>query len=118
MAIMLRKIEGAKDLKPDEMKELKIDEVPILLINYQGNLYALSNKCTHLGCKLSKGKLEENIITCPCHGSKFDITSGKLVEWISLWPKFISSFTRMLGLARSLNTYRIIEKDNDLYIEI
>ncbi len=32
---MLRKIEGAKDLKLDEMKELKIDEVPILLINYQ-----------------------------------------------------------------------------------
>ncbi|MDD4363064.1 MAG: Rieske (2Fe-2S) protein [Atribacterota bacterium] len=115
---MLRKIEGAKDLKLDEMKELKIDEVPILLINYQGNLYALSNKCTHLGCKLSKGKLEENIITCPCHGSKFDITNGRLVEWISRWPKLISSLTKALGFARSLSVYQIVEKDNDMYIDM
>src|SRR5690554_5154698 len=115
---MLRKIEGAKDLKLDEMKELKIDEVPILLINYQGNLYALSNKCTHLGCKLSKGKLEENIITCPCHGSKFDITNGRLVEWISRWPKLISSLTKALGFARSLSAYQIVEKDNDMYIDM
>jgi len=101
-----------------EMKEFKIEQFSILLSNYQGKLYALSNKCTHLGCNLSKGKLQENIITCPCHRSKFDITNGKLVEWISLWPKFISSLTKMLGLARSLNTYQIVEEDNDIYIEI
>jgi nitrite reductase/ring-hydroxylating ferredoxin subunit len=115
---MLRKIEGAKNLKIGEMKELKIDGIPILLSNYQGKYYAVRNKCTHLGCKLSKGKLEENIITCPCHGSKFDITNGKLVEWISLWPGFISSLTKTLGLARPLVNYQIVEKDNDLYIEI
>ena len=115
---MLRKIEGVKDLKRGEMKELKIDEIPVLIINYQGKLYAASNKCTHLGCKLSKGRLEENIISCPCHGSKFDITNGKLVEWISRWPRFISALTKTLGLARSLNTYQIVKKDNDVYIEI
>ena len=115
---MLRKIEGAKTLHPGKMKEFKVNEISILLINYQEKLYAVSNKCTHLGCKLSKGTLEENNLTCPCHGSKFDITNGKLVEWISRWPGFISSLTKSLGLARPLVAYKIAEKDNDVYIDI
>ncbi len=115
---MLRKIEGVKELAPGEMKELKIDQFLILLINYQGKFYAVRNKCTHLGCKLSKGKLEGKIITCPCHGSKFDITNGQLVEWISHWPRLVSSLTKTIGLARPLVTYQIVEKDNDFYIEL
>jgi len=51
---MLRKIEGANNLQPGNMKEFKVNEIPVLLINYQEKLYAVSNKCTHLGCKLSK----------------------------------------------------------------
>lgn len=115
---MLRKIEGIKTLQPGTMKEFKINGISILLINYQGKMYAVSNKCTHLGCKLSKGSLEKNILTCPCHGSKFDITSGKLVEWISRWPRLISTLTKSLGLARPLPTYKIVEKDNDIFIDI
>jgi len=62
--------------------------------------------------------LEENNLTFPCHGSKFDITNGKLVEWISRWPRFIGSLTKSLGLARPLVVYKIVEKDNDVYIDI
>ena len=115
---MLRKIEGAKNLQPGKMKEFKVNEISVLLINYQEKYYAVSNKCPHLGCKLSQGILEENNLTCPCHGSKFDITNGKLVEWISRWPRFISLLTKSLGLARSLVAYPIVEKDNDVYIDI
>lgn len=115
---MRRKIEGAKNLQPGEMKEFKVNQISILLIHYKEKYYAVSNKCTHLGCKLSKGTLEENILTCPCHGSKFEITNGKLVEWISRWPRFISSLTKSLGLARPLVVYPIVEKDNDVYINI
>lgn len=115
---MLRKIEEAKKLKSGEMKEFNLNGVSFLLILYQGKYYAVGNKCTHLGCKLSKGKLEENNLSCPCHGSKFDITNGKVVDWISHWPKFISSLTKTLGLARPLVTYKISQKNNDVYIDI
>lgn len=115
---MLKKIDEAKSLQPGEMKEFKVNGVSLLLIHYQEKFYAVSNKCTHLGCKLSKGSLNKKILTCPCHGSKFDITNGKLVEWISRWPKFISSLTKTLGWARSIDAYQIVEKNNDLYIEI
>jgi cytochrome b6-f complex iron-sulfur subunit len=37
----------------------------------EGYFYALSAVCTHLGC-IANWKSEEDIVACPCHGSKFD----------------------------------------------
>ena len=48
----------------------------VLIVNYEGNYYAMGLKCTHMGGDLSKGKLEGKIVTCPRHGAKFDVTSG------------------------------------------
>ncbi len=47
------------------------------VVNANGHLFALSQKCPHLGCRVpfcdSSGRFE-----CPCHGSVFDIGG----EWI------------------------------------
>ena len=67
-----------KDLIPEgSMKAFKIQGKDILVVNYKGSCYAISSKCTHAGGDLSKGVLEGNIIRCPRHGSKFDVTTGK-----------------------------------------
>ena len=58
------------------MKSFVVNGKEILLVNYEGNYYAISNKCTHAEGDLSKGKLEGKIVTCPVHGSKFDVTTG------------------------------------------
>lgn len=36
-------------------------------------IWAVSRKCTHLGCRLNY-KEEENILECPCHQSRFSST--------------------------------------------
>jgi 3-phenylpropionate/trans-cinnamate dioxygenase ferredoxin subunit len=61
------------------MKGFTVAGKEILVVNYQGKLYAIGKICTHAGGDLSKGKLEGNIVTCPRHGSKFDVTTGKNV---------------------------------------
>ena len=52
----------------------------ILVANYGGKYYAIGGKCTHVGGDLSKGKLDGKIVTCPKHGSKFDITTGESIS--------------------------------------
>jgi 3-phenylpropionate/trans-cinnamate dioxygenase ferredoxin subunit len=52
----------------------------ILIANVDGKYYAIGNICTHAGGDLSKGILDGNIVTCPKHGSKFDVTTGKAVS--------------------------------------
>ncbi len=46
------------------------DKYSILIIRGQDQIYALSTKCTHLGCEVL-WRLFENRIYCPCHGSGF-----------------------------------------------
>ena len=39
-------------------------------------IYAINNTCTHRGCRLSDGNLEQETVQCPCHGSLFNIKPG------------------------------------------
>jgi 3-phenylpropionate/trans-cinnamate dioxygenase ferredoxin subunit len=62
------------------MKAYIIKGNNILVFNYNGKYYAIGGKCTHMGGDLSKGKLDGKIVTCPRHGSKFDITTGESIS--------------------------------------
>jgi 3-phenylpropionate/trans-cinnamate dioxygenase ferredoxin component len=62
------------------MKAYTVQDKNILVVNYNGNYYAIGGKCTHMGGDLSKGKLDGKIVTCPRHGSKFDITTGEALS--------------------------------------
>ncbi|HQJ16092.1 MAG TPA: Rieske (2Fe-2S) protein [Candidatus Omnitrophota bacterium] len=53
----------------------------ILLIRKKGSeIYAISNKCPHMGCPLRTGILEGYILTCPCHDWRFDIRTGFFLD--------------------------------------
>ncbi len=57
---------------------LNKDQKVLIVRAREGYFYALSSVCTHLGC-LVNWKSEEEVIACPCHGSKFD-REGKVLE--------------------------------------
>jgi 3-phenylpropionate/trans-cinnamate dioxygenase ferredoxin subunit len=59
------------------MKGVNINGKNILISNIDGQFYAINGTCTHMGGDLTKGKLEGNVVTCPRHGSKFDVKTGK-----------------------------------------
>lgn len=63
--------------------------------------WALSRKCTHLGCKINY--LEEmDILECPCHQSKFNAVTGAVLEGPAKKP---------------LHFYPVEKRDNDpLYV--
>ncbi|MGW6691257.1 Rieske 2Fe-2S domain-containing protein [Streptomyces sp. NPDC054961] len=43
-----------------------------------GQYKAFSAKCTHAGCVLDK--IVDGEGSCPCHGSRFDVTTGKVLR--------------------------------------
>ena len=61
-------------------KKVVVQGKEILVANVNGIFYAIGNVCTHERGDLSQGTLEANIVTCPKHKSKFDVTSGKVVS--------------------------------------
>lgn len=67
------------EITSGKMKSFDVKGKNILVANYDGNYYAIGGKCTHRGGDLSKGKLEGKIVTCPKHGSQFEVTTGKCI---------------------------------------
>ena len=67
------------ELAPGAMKLVRASGVAILLVNVDGQVYALSNFCTHSKCYLHNGKLKGKVVTCPCHFAEFDVTTGAVL---------------------------------------
>jgi 3-phenylpropionate/trans-cinnamate dioxygenase ferredoxin subunit len=53
--------------------------IAVLLVKTGGRIYAVSNKCAHMGCTLSRGSLGGFIVECPCHEWTFDIRTGAFI---------------------------------------
>ncbi|MGQ9744391.1 MAG: Rieske (2Fe-2S) protein [Candidatus Bathycorpusculaceae bacterium] len=80
------KVAEASDIPIGKMRSIKINNKEILIANVNGKYYAIGNRCTHRGGDLSKGSLENSVVTCPLHGAKFDVTTGKAISEPKIGP--------------------------------
>jgi nitrite reductase/ring-hydroxylating ferredoxin subunit/uncharacterized membrane protein len=67
-------------LPDNAMRKATIGESSFLLVRQGGRVCALAHSCAHLGGPLSEGTLEKGTVTCPWHGSTFDINDGHVVH--------------------------------------
>jgi nitrite reductase/ring-hydroxylating ferredoxin subunit len=49
---------------------------PILVIYDRGRVFALDNRCPHMGFPLDRGSVDDGILTCHWHHARFDLASG------------------------------------------
>jgi nitrite reductase/ring-hydroxylating ferredoxin subunit len=62
---------------------------PILVIYNRGRVFALDNRCPHMGFPLERGSVEDGILTCHWHHARFDLESGCTFDlWADDVPKF------------------------------
>ncbi|MDP2866839.1 MAG: Rieske (2Fe-2S) protein [Elusimicrobiota bacterium] len=54
--------------------------LPVLLVRRGAEVFALENRCAHMGCPLAAGKLDGYLLQCPCHDWRFDIRDGKFID--------------------------------------
>ena len=73
------KVAETSEIPVGKMKMVKIEDKEVLIGNVNGSFYAIANPCTHKSGGLSEGSLEGNIVTCPIHGSRFDVATGKSI---------------------------------------
>ena len=77
---MLVKVASVRDIAAGQMRVFDIEGTMVNVVNAHGNLYALDDACTHTGCSLARGTLAGTTVTCACHGSQFDVTSGAVLR--------------------------------------
>ena len=62
---------------------------PILVVYDRGRVFALDNRCPHMGFPLDRGSVEDGILTCHWHHARFDLESGCTFDlWADDTPTF------------------------------
>ena len=110
-------VNKTSELKDGTMKDVSVNGREILLAKVGDKYYAADNRCPHMGGKLSQGKLEGFVVTCPLHGSQFDLRDGRVVRWLKGAGLF-SVIGRALKSSRQLTIYNVKVEDDRLMIEI
>ncbi len=73
-------IAPASELPAGERMFVTAGDSSIVIFNIAGNLYAIADLCSHDDGQLGDGDVEGYEITCPRHGARFDIRTGKVTQ--------------------------------------
>jgi 3-phenylpropionate/trans-cinnamate dioxygenase ferredoxin subunit len=73
------RVANLSELLPGESSVAWDGDTPILVVNLDGELYAIEDKCTHEDFELSAGTVNaaEGSIECVLHGARFDLRDGR-----------------------------------------
>ncbi len=127
-------VEVAKvnEIPDGKMKHIEADGSEVLIANVGGKFYAISDRCGHMNALLSMGNLKENTVTCPFHGARFDVTTGrKLSEPIltpsqameplpQTWQKFFENVGQLMAPIKTYNqlTYETKVEGDSIKIKL
>ena len=104
------------ELKDGTMKAANAAGRQILLARVGDKYYAVDNLCTHLRGDLSQGELRGTVVTCPLHGSQFDISNGQVVRWLR--GELMSKLGKALKLSKDLTVYNVKVEGSKVLVEI
>jgi 3-phenylpropionate/trans-cinnamate dioxygenase ferredoxin subunit len=65
------------DLADESAVGVEIDGVPVCVAKSEGEVFAISDICSHADIPLSEGEVGEGTVECWLHGSRFDLRSGR-----------------------------------------
>ena len=105
------------ELKDGGKKKVTAQGQEIMLARVGEKYYAVQNRCAHLGGDLSAGKLEGTIITCPRHGSQFDITDGHNVRWMR-GAGFAAALGKIVKSPRPIRAYKVKVAGDIISVEV
>ena len=70
-------IASLDDLEGEGLAAFGVEGERIAVAHVGGTFHAFDDSCPHRQCSLAEGKLDGSVVTCPCHGSEFDVASGE-----------------------------------------
>lgn len=99
----IQTIAKVSDTPPGTISVHEVGDLRIALCNVNGRFYAIDDVCTHDGGPLDQGELDGELVECPRHGARFDVTTGRPMT---------------LPAVRPVRTYPVTVDGDDVRVEI
>src|SRR5512137_1275109 len=96
------RVASVTDIPPGAKKIVEVDGIEIVVVNLDGQFYAVEDVCTHDGGPLGEGKLDGCELVCPRHGARFDVRTGAATRMPAIEPA---------------PTYAVRVEDGDVLVE-
>jgi nitrite reductase/ring-hydroxylating ferredoxin subunit len=106
--------------KPDDLPVGSVTAVGDYVVGNNGEYFALSRRCRHLGADLADGSVDDDgCLVCPWHGAKYDVRTGRMVRGpqgaFARVPGLSTAF-RALTQVAPLRRARVVVRDGELYL--
>lgn len=114
-------------MSPQPIKVCNVNDVPqpgirafavggrdvLIVRTSDGAFAAVGAKCTHRGAPLAEGTLDGNTVTCPWHGSQFEMPTGKLTRGPQIFGGRLFE-----KIQRNLPRYPLEERNGELWLTV
>lgn len=108
--------------------KVEVQNEEVLIVNVKGEIYAVSDRCGHMGPSLFYGEINDYNVECPLHGTQFDVRTGQIANTDTKKPKLrflkddLDALLKGLGLPtvkiRPLSTYKTKVEDGVIKIKL
>lgn len=99
------KVASEQDIQDGTVRVVEAAGRKVALCKWEGQFYAIDDRCTHDNGPLGEGELIDGEVECPRHGARFDIKTGQAmclpaVGKVSTYPVEIRNGEIWLGLPK------------------
>jgi 3-phenylpropionate/trans-cinnamate dioxygenase ferredoxin component len=68
------------DVPVGEARAFDVGGTVVAVARTEDAWYGIDDTCTHRQCSLAEGEIDDGIVTCPCHGSEFALSTGEVMN--------------------------------------
>ncbi|WP_017325666.1 Rieske (2Fe-2S) protein [Synechococcus sp. PCC 7336] len=112
------KVLSQDELAQGDRKVVATEGGPVLVVNYNGDFYAVGSKCPHMKLPLRRGKLtDDGALVCPFHRSAFDLKTGEPKTWTP-FPPVVGSLLGKISTEKPLPTYPTKVEEGSIWVEV
>lgn len=119
------KVARVADVLPGAGIAVEVEGQAIAIFNVDGVFHAIENACPHRGAPLHNGKLQGQVVVCPYHQARIDVTTGELLNrsFYRVSSEHISSHRARTGSCEaqdsvSVNCFHVCIEGEDLVLQV
>jgi nitrite reductase/ring-hydroxylating ferredoxin subunit len=117
------RVAGSADVREGALFSTQAQGTKVLMTRINGRVYAVVDRCPHMGMSLAKGRIEGGVVTCPWHNSRFDFCTGRNMDWVSAimgmpMPKWTHPVIAMGKSPAPLRTLLVEERDGHVWLSL